>query len=137
MSKVLRERRKRDGYCAVTVIGAEGDPNVWRLQASENPERLAGELQPGNWRPLRVVRTVWTPGLNAARTIIVGAEKFLTDTGHCLFNHWYRCGLDVIDDLIRAQAVALRAATWTDAELAARLQQHMNAEADRFAQGVL
>ena len=71
-----------------------------------------------------------------ARTIVMGTERFLTDTGHALGQHWFRAGLDVLDDLIVAEATRLKSPTWSHPELITRLRGQANREADRFAEGV-
>jgi hypothetical protein len=71
----------------------------------------------------------------AARTIATKAERWLTDAKFGLGQHWYRAELDVLDDLIKAEAISLRARTWTHQELIDRLQKQLDEEADRFAAG--
>ncbi|RWB67583.1 hypothetical protein [Mesorhizobium sp.] len=136
MSRDLRIRRKTIGYCAICAVGMVTDPEVFRLATAENVEAHLSQLQPGTWQALQFQRVLWTPGFAVARTIVVGVERFLTDVGNSLGNHWYRAPLELLDQLIVAQQMTLKARLWTHQELVARLRNHANEEADRFANGV-
>ena len=131
----LLRLRKNGGYAAVCAVGYDAEPKVFRIATAENIEGHLALVQPGTWQKLQLVRVVWTPGMAVARTIVLSAERFLTNAGFLLGNHWYSAGLDVFDDLVRAEAMSLRATTWTQAELAIRLRTQANREADRFAEG--
>lgn len=135
MPRDLLRRRKATGYAAICVVGFDADPAVVRIATAENIEGHLAALQPGTWHRLHFMRVVWTPGLVVARTIVIAAEKFLTGAGFHLGHHWYRVGLDVVDDLVRAETIRLRAKTWTHADLIALLRQEANRQADRFAEG--
>jgi hypothetical protein len=132
----LRLRRKGDGYCAICAVGIDIDPGVFRLATAENLEAHLPQLQPGTWHQLHLARVIWTPGFPVARTIVMKTEKFLTNTGHALGNHWYRAELDLFDRLVVAEQRSLNARLWTHQELIARLRSHANEEADRYAEGV-
>ncbi|MBB6413522.1 hypothetical protein [Mesorhizobium sangaii] len=106
------------------------------MAVAENLEGLIQLLQPGRLEKLHFVRLIWTPGLAVARTIVVGAERFVTDTGHALGQHWFGAGIDVLEDLIVAEATRLKSPTWSHPELIARLKGKENREADRFAAGM-
>ncbi len=137
MSRDLTRRRKEAGYAAICAVGFAADPGVFRVATAENTEGHLSLLQPGTWQPLHFARLVWTPGLAVARTIVVGAEKFLTDIGASLGQHWFRAELNVLDDLIRAEAESLRSPLWTHLQLIARLRAKADEEADRFAAGII
>lgn len=136
MARDLRIRRKTIGYCAICAVGIEGDPGVFRLATAESIENHLPQLQPGTWHQLHLARVVWTAGFPVARTIVMKAEKFLTDTGHALGQHWYRAPLDLLDQIILAEQRSLNARLWTHQELVALLRRHANEEADRYAEGV-
>lgn len=133
----LMKQRKREGYAAICAIGTDADPGVFRLGAAEDVEVLLSRLQLGTWHELRFLRTVWTPGLELANSIVKSAETWLTGASFGLGRHWFRVGLDILDDLIRAEAIRRNASLWTPDELALRLRQAANREADRFAEGQL
>lgn len=136
MSRDLRLRRKQIGYCAICAVGMADEPGVFRLATAESIETHLAQLQPGTWHQLQFERVIWSPGFPVARTIVTKAEKFLTDVGHALGNHWYRAPLDLLDQLILAEQRSLNARLWTQQELIARLRSHANEEADRYAEGV-
>lgn len=131
----LRRRRKNAGYAAICALGFDADPGVFRICTAENVEALLPQVQPGRWEPINFVRLIWTPGPPTAKTVVVGVEKFLTDLRMNLGQHWFRAGLDVFDDLVKAETIKLRSPTWSNDELKLRLRTHANAEADRFARG--
>lgn len=135
MPRDLLRRRREAGYAAICAVGFEGDPSVRRLGPAENVEAHLTILQPGRWERLHFDRILWTPGMAVARTIVDKAEKFLTEAGHALGNHWFRVEIDVLDDLFRAEAISLNARTWTMDELTIRLKRQADAEADRYARG--
>lgn len=135
MPRDLVRRRKNSGFAAICAVGIEGDESLFRLATAENVEAHVPALQVATWHHLHLVRVVWTPGMAVARTIVVAAEKFLTTTGFLVGNHWYRADLGILDDLVRAEAFRLRAETWTQPELLARLRSEAHREADRFAEG--
>lgn len=135
MGKELLTRRKNAGYAAICAVGLETDPGVFRLATAENVEAHIPQLQPGRWEPLHFARLLWTPGMAVARTMVTGAEKFLAETGHSLGQRWHRAPLDLLDDLLTAEAVRLNARTWTHSELIIRLKRQAKAQADSFAAG--
>lgn len=136
MSHDLRIRRKSIGYCAICAVGMEADRSVFRLATAQSIETHLADLQPGTWQALHFERVIWTPGFAVARTIVLKVERFLTDVGHSLGNHWYRAKLDLLDQLIVAEQRSLNTRLWTHQELIARLKSHADEEADRFAEGV-
>lgn len=136
MPRDLIKRRKNAGYAAICAVGFKSDPGVFRIATAENVEGHLSLLQPGTWEPLHFERLIWTPGLAVARTIVVGAEKFLTDLRLHLGQHWFRADLDVLDQLILSEARKLNSPFWSNAELIIRLRTQANKEADRFAEGV-
>lgn len=135
MPKSLRERRTRARYCAVCAVGLLGEPGVFRLATAENVEGHLALIQPGNWRKVVFDRLYWTAGSAVARTIVTRCENFLTRKGDGMGHHWYRAPLDVLDDLVRAEAVSLNATVWSHEQLIGTLRTHANLEADRFAHG--
>lgn len=137
MPRDIAKRRKNAGYAAICTVGFDADTGVFRLATAENVEGHLSLLQPGTWQPLHFVRVVWTPGLAVARTIAVGAEKFLTDIGAHLGQHWYRAGLDVLDDLVKSEAASLNSPIWSHRDLIQRLTRQADREADRFAAGII
>lgn len=134
MPRDLVRRRKNAGYAAVCAVGFPADPCVFRLATAENVEAHLAMLQPGSWQALRFERLVWTPGLAVARTIVVGVERLLASSA--LGHHWFRSSLEVLDIAIAAEAMSLKAQTWSHAELVERLREQSNRQADRFAEGV-
>jgi hypothetical protein len=134
MGKDIIRRRRNAGYAAVCAVGVAADTSVFRLASAENIEDHLKQLQPGRWERLEFVRLIWTPGPTVARTIVVGAERFLASAA--LGNHWYRASLEVLDIAIAAEAMSLKASIWSQAELVARLKAQSDREADRFAAGV-
>lgn len=137
MSAPLRRRRKFAGYAAICAVGVAERPGVFRIATAENVEAHIAGLQPGSWHKLHFDRVIWTPGLAVARTIVVNAEKFLSNTGHALGNHWFRVeDTGLLDELIVAEAQSLRAPLWSQDELVARLQAQADREADNFAKGI-
>jgi hypothetical protein len=133
MSRDLIRRRRNAGYAAVVAVGFGGDPGVFRLASAENLEAHLSTLQPGTWQALRFERIVWTAGPAVARTIVMGVERRLK--AQCLGQHWFRASLEVLDIAIAAEAMSLKAATWSQSELIARLKAQSDREADRFAEG--
>ena len=136
MPRDLLQRRKNTGYAAICAVGFKADTGVFRLATAENIEAHLSLLQPGTWQPLYFVRLVWTPGLAVARTIVVGAERMLARAGAELGQHWFRAGLEILDELIAAEARNLKTPIWSHPELIARLRGQASREADRFAEGV-
>lgn len=135
MSRDLLHRRKVIGYAAIVAVGFDADPGVFRLATAENVEAHLPQLQPGRWEKLHFSRVIWTPGLAVARTIVSAVERFLTSTH--LGHHWFRSSLEVLDIAIAAEAMSIKASTWSQAELLARLKGQADREADRFAAGVI
>ncbi|PWJ88416.1 hypothetical protein C8D77_111139 [Mesorhizobium loti] len=135
MSRDLIRRRRNAGYAAVVAVGFAGDVGVFRLASAENLEAHLSTLQPGTWQALRFERIIWTQGPAVARTIVMGVERFLASAA--LGSHWFRASLEVLDIAIAAEAMSLKAATWTQAEIVARLKAQSDREADRFAAGVI
>ncbi|WEX10318.1 hypothetical protein [Chelativorans sp. AA-79] len=136
MPRDLRQRRRRIGYAAIVAVGIADTTEVFRLATAENIEGHLGDLQPGRWEPLHFARVVWTPGMAVARTITARTERFLADTGYALGQHWFNAPLDLLDQLITAEARSLNTRTWSHAELVEKLRKQADDEADRFAQGV-
>jgi hypothetical protein len=134
MPSNLVQRRKNAGYAAVCAVGFDADPGVFRLATAENIEAHLPLLQPGRWERLHFAHVVWTPGMAVARTIMLGAERSLANCH--LGQHWYRASLDTLNNVLLAEAVALRSTVWSHPELIARLKGQENREADRFAEGV-
>ncbi len=134
MSRDLIRRRRNAGYAAVVAVGFSGDSGVFRLASAENLEAHLSTLQPGTWQALHFNRIIWTAGPAVARTIVVGVERFLKT--FALGNHWFRASLEVLDIAIAAEAMSLKASTWSQADLIARLKAQSDSEADRFAAGV-
>lgn len=137
MPKWLRERRRSERYAAICAVGLQGEAGVLRLATAENVEAHLAIVQPGSWRKVQFERVIWTPGLVVAQTIVTRAERFLTNTNHELGSHWYRAGIDLIDELVMAEAVRLNAPLWSHDELVAKLRAEGLREADRFAGGVI
>lgn len=135
MPRDLVRRRKNAGYAAICAVSFDADPGVFRLATAENVEAHLSMLQPGTWQLLHFARLVWTPGPAVARTVVVGVERFLASTH--LGHHWFRSSLEVLDIAIAAEAMSIKASTWTHPELIARLKGHADREADRFAEGVI
>jgi len=133
----IGKRRKTGGYAAICAIAFDAEPGVFRLGAAEDIDVLLSRLQLGTWHELYFVRAIWTPGMAVARTVAAGVEKALTGAGVALGQHWYRSGLDVLDAAVEAERAKLRAQVWSNAELIARLRHQENAEADRFADGIV
>jgi hypothetical protein len=136
MPRDLRIRRKSIGYCAICAVGMEADRSVFRLATAQSIEQHLADLQPGTWHELQFDRVWWTPGPAVARTIVLKVERFLTEVGHSLGNHWYSAPLELLDQLIVAEQRSLNTRLWTHQELIARLKTHADEEADRFAEGV-
>lgn len=134
MSRDMIRRRRNAGYAAVVAVGFQGDAGVFRLASAENLEGHLSTLQPGTWQALRFERITWTAGPAVARTIVMGVERFLASSA--LGQHWFRASLEVLDIAIAAEAMSLKASTWTQADLIARLKAQSDREADRFAEGV-
>lgn len=137
MPRSLTHRRKKEGYAAICAIGFDADPKAFCIHPTEDVEKLLPRLQIGTWHTLRFMRTIWTPGLPLARTIIGRVKVFLTDNGWGIGHDWFRAELDVLDDLIKAESIRMGAPTWSTSELAVWLQTLANREADRFAAGVI
>ena len=137
----LAQRRKKEGYAAVSALGIESDPGVFCLAATEDTTKLRYRLREGQEKvfgkpcAMHFVRLIWTPGLPVARTLVSAAEKFLTDIGCSLGRSWFRAEIDIFDDLIRHEVFKMGCQTWTNAELIVKLRTLENSEADRYAEG--
>jgi len=137
MPRDLIQRRRCRGFVAICAVGFQADPLVFRLATAENIEGHLATLQPGTWHHLFFRRVLWTAGSAVARTITIAAEKWMSANGWSLGNHWFRAELDVLDDLLRAEAMTLRAGLIGHADLVRLLRQQADNEADRFAQGIV
>ena len=135
MPRNLLQRRKNAGYAAICAVGFDADPGVFRLATAENIEGHLPLLQPGRWERLHLAHVAWTPGMAVARTIVLGAERFLANFH--LGQHWYRASLKTLNSVLMAEAVALRSTIWSHPELIARLRGQADSEADRFAAGII
>ena len=133
LAKPLRKRLKDAGYAAVVVVSQEGEKPPHRLQAAENVPALLPALQCGSFMPLEIGELMWTPGLNAARTICVNAEARLVLSQ--LAPHWFGAELPEIQAALNLAAARIRCPTWSHETMISQLRISEMQEADCFVEG--